>query len=996
MKKSLLLALLMLTSVMAGAQKREISGVLVDKDSREPIPMVTVQLLKMDSTFVAGAISSDSGKFVIQAPANGHYLLKLSSIGYVASFKRLLMQDDRDLRMGTVVMGSDAVMLKEARVTAQALKVTLKEDTFVYNSAAYRTPEGSTIEELVKRLPGAQVDDDGKITINGKQVKKILVDGKEFMTGDTKTAMKNIPTSIIDKVKSYDQKSDLARVTGIDDGDEQTVLDFGTKPGMNKGLMANADMAAGSQSRYSNRLFGGYFNADWRIFGMGNANNVNDMGFGGRGGFGRGRNGLNATKMTGTNINYEKKDLLKIDGSVRWNHNDGDVYTKSSSENFVSRVGSFSNSLRQNFSRGNQWNAQARIEWTPDTMTTITIRPTASLNSSDGITGGMSAAFNADPYTLTDDPLADASLARLAADSLLVNTSRTVNLTYSNSKSAGMMLQFNRRLNASGRNITLRADGNYGRNDNKALSANNVHLYQIQNRQGLDSTYQTNRYTVTPARNWNYTLQATYSEPLWRATFLQLRYRFAYSYNKSDRSTYDFSNLGEDYFAGALLGYRTWDNYLSRLARPYTSYLDSDLSRYSEYRNYTHSIELMFRMIREKYQLNAGVLAQPQRSHYVQDYQGLSVDTARRVSNVSPTFDFRYRFSKVSNLRINYRANTSQPAISDLLAVYDDSNPLNIRTGNPGLKPSFTQNFNFFYNNYSEQKRQAVMTNLRFSTTRNAISSRVTYNEQTGGRLTRPENINGDWNLNGAFMFNTPLDTAGYWNINTFSTVGYENNVGFVTLGRTADSQKNTSRDLQLGERFSGSYRNDWLEVELDGSLSYRHTRNNLQATANLDTWQFSYGANVNATMPWGTTLATDVHMSSRRGYADQSLNTNELVWNAQISQGFLSGRPLTVMLQFYDLLHNQSNLSRTVSAQQRSDTEYNSINSYVMLRVNYRLNVFGGKNARHDMHGPDMGPGGRRGRGGGPGGGPGGFGGRGRFGGGRPGGGFGGPSMVD
>ena len=233
-------------------------------------------------------------------------------------------------------------------------------------------------------------------------------------------------------------------------------------------------------------------------------------------------------------------------------------------------------------------------------------------------------------------------------------------------------------------------------------------------------------------------------------------------------------------------------------------------------------------------------------------------------------------------------------------------------------------------------------------------------------------------------MFNTPLDSAGYWNINTFTQLTYANDVGFVNLNRSAEAMKSTTKDLNLSERLSGSYRNDWLEVELNGSLAYRHSRNDLQSTANLDTWQFSYGANINLMAPWGTTLATDLHMNSRRGYTDTSLNTNELVWNAQLSQSFLKGRSLTVMLQFYDILQRQSNLSRVLTAQQRSDTEYNAINSYVMLHVNYRLNLFGTKDARQGMHnGPGFGPGDRRG---------GRYGGGGGFGGGRPRGGFGGP----
>ncbi len=753
-------------------------------------------------------------------------------------------------------------------------------------------------------------------------------------------------------------------MTGIDDGEEQTVLDFGVKAGMNKGLMVNADAGVGTKDRYSARAFGGYMKGDFKVFGMGNANNVNDMGFGGRGGFlGRGRNGLNASKMAGVNLNYEKKDTLKIDGSVRWNHSDGDVWSKSSSENYVSTVGSFSNSVSQAFSRGDNFNAQARVEWTPDSMTNIMFRPTLSLSNSDGLSRGSSASFNEDPYGYVTDPLSTEAMKTLAQNGVIVNSNTSNSITYSKSNSAGAMLQLNRKLNSRGRNITVRGDVSYTNSKSNSLSTNNVHLYQIKDALGQDSTYQTNRYNLAPSKSWNYTLQTTYSEPLWKGTFLQLRYQFKYSYSKSDRSTYDFSNLGEDFFSGVSAGYRSWDGYLNRLEHPYTDYLDKDLSRYSVYKNYTHNIELMFRMLRAKWQLNAGVMMQPQRSHYVQNYQGVNVDTTRHVTNLTPTLDFRYKFNKISNLRVNYRASTSQPSISQLLDIYDDSDPLNISTGNPGLKPSFNQNFRLFYNSYFEKTKQSVMTFVDFNNTQNSISNKVTYNEQTGGRITRPENINGNWNMNSALMFNTPLDSAGYWNINTFANFNYSNNVGYISLSRDANSIKNTTRDMTIGDRLAGSYRNSWLEVELNGAFNYRHSNNKLQPASNSNVWQYSYGGSISATAPWGTTLATDLNMNSRRGYTDNSLNTNELVWNAQVSHSFLKGRSLTVMLQFYDILHQQSNLSRNITASMRSDTEYNSINSYMMLHVNYRLNLFGGKQGRRGEHGPDDGPGGRGGR---------------------------------
>ena len=957
MKKSILMMLLLLVSIASFAQERLVSGAIIDRDTKDPIEQVTVQLLKTDSTYVTGAISNEKGLFHLNAPENGKYLLKITSVGYKPTVKRVVIEQDKNLALGNVVVGADAIMLKGAVVTAMAQKVTLKEDTFVYNSAAYRTPEGSVVEELVKRLPGAEVSDDGTIKINGKEVKKILVDGKEFMTGDTKTALKNLPTSIIDKIKAYDEKSDLSKVTGIDDGEEQTVLDFNVKKGMNKGLMSNIDLGIGNKDRYSARGMGGYFNNNNRFMLFGNANNTSDRGFGGGGprrGFGGG-NGLNASKMLAANYNYEEKNKFKFNTSLRWNHSDGDVWSRRSSENFMGSSSSFSNSLNQNFSRSDSWNGNIRLEWMPDTMTNILFRPSISWTTNDSRSTGISASYNQDPYQYTEDPLSDEGIEKMDEVDAVINRQKSVSLSYSKNNNIRGMLQLNRKLNNKGRNVTLRMDAKYTDKDSKSISLQNAHLYLVQNEAGLDSTYQTNRYNLTPSKDYSYSAQATYSEPLWKATFLQFSYKFTYSYSKSDRSTYDFSKYS---FDGISPEYGAWGNYLGRLDGELGDYRDDKLSRYSEYRNYTHDIQVMMRFIRQKYNLNFGVMIQPQRSKFIQDYQGKYVDTVRTVTNVSPTLDFRYRFSKMSNLRVNYRGTTSQPSISQLLDITDNSDPLNISKGNPGLKPSFTQNFRLFYNNFVQNHNKGVMTYINFSTTSNSISNKVTYDETTGGRITRPENINGNWNVMGAFMFNCSIDSTGVWNINTDTNLGYNHYVSYLSLDKSQDSQKNTTQNTTWNERLSLSYRNDWLELSLDGTLAYNHAKNKLQPNSNLDTWQFSYGPSMTLTAPWGTSLNTSLSCSSRRGYSDASMNTDEFVWNAQLSQGFLKGKPLTVMLQFYDLLHQQSTFSRAISSVSRTDTEYNAINSYAMLHVVYRMNLFGGKDARKENRGE--GPGGR------------------------------------
>lgn len=976
--------MLMAVSGIQAMAQRNITGKVLESDSQEPVAQTTVRLLKKDSTMVTGSLTDLNGFFRVKAPAAGSYIVQITCVGFKPFTKTIKVSADKDIALGTIDLSPDAIMLKGATVTGQASKVTLKEDTFVYNASAYRTPEGSVIEELVRKLPGAQVDDAGKVTINGKEVKKILIDGKEFMTGDTKTAMKNLPTSIVERVRAYDQKSDLARVSGIDDGEEETVLDFGIKRGMNKGYMVNADLAAGTRHRYSGRIFAGMQSSDLKIFVPLSANNVNDMGFPGGGGgrFGGGRQGLTATKMVGFNLNYEKKDRLKFDASIRWNHNDGDAVVRTSSENFMTGSSStFKNSLRSNLSRSNSWDARFRLEWTPDSLTNIMMRPQFNYNSSDGLSEGISLTMDADPYRWVKDPLDDSALGTLVDEDVVINRDRSNSITYSDSKSMGGWLQLNRRLNNSGRNVTLRFSGNVGDGMDKSFSNSLVEYFQLVNQHGEDSTHQTNRYAVTPTKNWNYGIRATYSEPIFRQTYLQFSYQYQYSYRKSDRATYDFSNIfTQKYidFFGIEPQYRGWDDYLRQVGYPYDSYKDDKLSRFSEYRNYNHTAEIMLRIVRKAYNLNVGFQVLPQRSHFTQDYQGVHTDTVRTVTNFAPTADFRWKISKVSQLRFTYRANSSQPSMSDLLDITDDSDPLNIRKGNPGLKPSFTQNFRLFYNNYIQNHQRSIMAHVNFSTTRNSISNMVTYNEQSGGSTIRPENINGNWNTFGMFMFNTAIDSAGYFNVNTFTTLRYNNNVGYVSVSRNEDSQKSTTRTTTIGERLAGSYRNDWLEVELNGSLEYMHARSELQSNNNLDTWTFSYGGSLQLTAPWGTQLSTSMNMNSRRGYNDASMNTNELIWNAQVSQSFLRGNALTLSLQMYDILHQQSTFSRTVDAMRRSDTEYNAITNYAMLHVIYRLNIFGGKNGGPRGH--EGGPGGRRGGGfGGPGGRPGGGGGFGR-----------------
>lgn len=943
MRHFLLFFLLGITTIYIQAQSQRnnpvISGNLTDLDSKEPLDQATIQLFWVsDSSFAGGTISNEKGNFSVEAPSNGTFRLKITSVGYQAWEREVSVRGLRDVDLGELRLTPDAVMLEGAVVTANVPQVVVKKDTLVYNPEAYRTPEGSAIEELIKRMPGSEIDEDGNITINGKQVKKIMLDGKEFMLGDIETALKNLPVSIIQNVKFYDRQSDQARITGIEDGNKETVLDFTVKKGMNRGYMTNMDIAGGTKHRYSGRIMGSSFTDNTRLVIMGNANNKEE-----NAGWWN-RRGLNSQKMLGSNINYDDGKKLKIDGSVRWNHRDGDNQNENSSENFYSQdYRTFSNNKSVSYSRNNNWNGNMRVEWKPDSLTNIMMRASGSYGTNDGTSRSSAATFSDDPYLHVQNPLDIEDINKMNSMNLAVNHNQQTNMSYGKNKSGNASIQLYRRLNPRGRNITIRMEGSAGDNQNRNVSNNDVHLFHIKNQLGEDSLYFTARYNTTPSDNSSYVLSFNYSEPLWKGAHLQANYELRYNKNKSDRKTYDFSHLPVNVFSGVEMAYRDWDSWLSPVYDTMEQFLDRELSRYSEYKNYTHNMRLTLRHWEEKYDYNVGFLVQPQRSNFIQDYRGRYIDTIRNVTNFTPTLDFHYKFSDQSNIWFHYRGDTRQPDITQLLDITDDSNPLYITQGNPGLKPQFTNSLNVYYNNYINRHKRSVVAYANYRHTRNSISNLVRYNSETGGSISRPENINGNWNADGGFTFNTALDSIAHWNIGTDSRVRYNNYVSYVAQ-KQADAEKNTTRSVNLSERLNVSFRNDWLEVTIDGSCTYQHTRNKLQPTANLDTWQFSYGGQMLLRLPKGFEISTNLREHSRRGYNNPSSNTNELIWNGQVSKTFLKSKTLIVALNFYDLLGQQSNFERWVNATGRSDTQYNSINSYAMLHVRYRLNIFGGK----------------------------------------------------
>lgn len=909
-----LLTSLLLLLVCASAQNKRIvvSGSIMESDTKEPIEQATVQLFSLpDSTFASGVVSLQNGKFTLSGIKAGKYVLKVSFVGFQTVMKPLQLTSAKPaFNIGQILLVPDAIMLDEAVIVAEAPQVVVVQDTTVYNASAYRVPEGAMLEELVKKLPGAEVDSDGKITINGKEVKKIMVDGKEFFTDDPKLAMKNLPVNMVDKVKAYDKKSDLARVTGIDDGEEEAVLDLTVKKGMKQGWFGNFVGGYGNKDRYDASMMLNRFTDNQQFSILGSANNTNNQGFSefaaaGQGMGGNAGNGINTTQSAGVNF-AKDTEKMQIGGDVQYGHSDRDAWSRSSTETYLKDGSSYANSMNNSRRKRDDVAANFRLEWRPDSMTNIIFRPSVNYSKTISNSDGISTTL----------------------DSQMDSVNQKISDSYGKNQSLALKgnLQINRKLGGKpGRNLTLRLNYNFSDNTSDQWSYSETEFYKKDSLSILDRFNDGENYSN------NYKLQLSYTEPVFTNRFLQFSYSYQYKKSHSQKYVYDADD--ENYY-------------------PVEDRIDS-LSNESKNKYSTQQVQVSLRTVREKYMYNVGLTLEPQKSTTTTLLgPNAKGPLSQTVLNFSPNVDFRYRFSKQEQLRLMYRGRSSAPDVEDLQVVKDVTNPMNLIYGNPSLKPSYNNRFMMFYNRYSPERQRGMMLNVSFNNTLNSVTNKVAYNEETGAKITNLVNVNGNWNTNAYFSFNTPFKNRKF-TMNTYTNASYNNMVGYSSVGKM-DAEKSTTRNLNLYERLTGNFRSDVFEFGLTGSIRYGFSHNSIQKENNQETYDYVIAANTNINLPWDIYLSSDVNYSIQSGYGE-GFDKNVVLWNAQISKNFLRRKQATLRFKIYDILHQQNSLTRTVTSNYTQDTEYNTLGSYFMFHFVYRLNTFGGKQARKGM-----GPGGR------------------------------------
>ncbi len=924
--KNVSTALLFLISATV-ATAADITGVITD-NFHESLPDATVRLLaSRDSSFIKASIADMNGQFRITNVNKGKYILEATYLGYNKAYKNISV-GSKNISADTIVMSESSILLKETTVIGIKTPIKVMEDTVEFNADSYKTQPNAVVEDLLKRLPGVEIDTDGKITANGKEVTKILVDGKEFFSDDPKVASKNLPVNMVDKLQVVDRKSDLARMTGVDDGEDETVINLTVKKGMKNGWFGTVEAGYGTDDRYQGTFnINRFWNGNQLTF-IGNANNTNELGFTDGNGnrfrrFG-GNQGINNSQSFGVNFNIGKEEIIRFGGDVMYSHSDRDTRKRQNREYLLENPYTTA-STSDATDKGHNVRADFRIEWKPDSFNSFDFRPRMSVNINDS-----------------------------ESDQLSITQGKNLSLSLGNShgksyEASGRLIYNHQFKQHRGRSLSI--FGNYQFSNVREHS--NTYAYNMfyQFNDSLDIYDQ-----FTDNHTWSNSVSGriSWTEPLGNVkngNFLTVAYRASYRWNNADKLVYDRPVvLSETDFWNYLVNGVAYDIPVPTIDENGDVLIDSLSNRF---RNdfFNQDIRVGYKKVSRSYTLDAGLSLVPSMSRSINLMHDAKSIPTRWVWNFAPFLRFRYKFGPQRTLNVDYMGRSSQPSMNQLQPVADYSDPLRVVQGNPDLDPTFNHNIRLRFQSFNPESQQSIMTMADVRISQNSIISRTSYNQETGAQFTTYENVNGVWNGRIMNMFSQPLRNKAFtFNNNIFAN--FSQTVGFNNMLR------NTSRSIMLAESFSFAYRPENFEFELRPTYRIQTTFNSTNIGNNPTVHNYGGIFNGYWYTPIGIILNTDLNFQATKGYAN-GFDTNTWMWNASISYQFLKGKQATVMLKVYDILHQQQSVNRSVTANYIDDTEYNTLTRYAMLTFTYRFNTFGKGNEPASRNQHRFGPGG-------------------------------------
>ena len=907
MKKIILFALLLLPFFAVKAQiKIQVSGVVKDSTD-EAVISAAVRLESTKDT--VNTITNLDGVFVFGNIKSSEFVLTITALGYKPVKKRYFNDAKAtQIILDPIIMGKDSRVLNEVVVNG-TLDVVIKEDTLEYNAGQYKLKENAVAEDLLKKLPGIEVDRDGNVTAQGKAITKIRVNGKDYFGGDVKTATQQLPANIIEKVQIIDDYGDQANITGVRDGEADKILNFTVRKDKNKGYLARGIVGGGDQDRYQGSLFAATFDNDQQLAVLGNFNNTNANVFsltqgavggggGGRGGPGGGggaSNGLTGVNSVGFNYRDSWGKKITAYGSYSYNGRNN-ITTSSNLQDLLNGGNTISNNTFDNSDNtNNNHRFNFNFEYKIDSLNYLKIIPNVNFTNSDATTLSRFTTERSNIPSSSNN-----------GNSSFVNE-------FSNPNYGGEIL-YNHRFGAKARNFSINANFNSTSN-----SQNQDYIYSLFNTQ----TSQLERYQYQiingENQNDNVRIRTSYTEPISKTKNLEFNYAYSFARTDNDRRV---------------------DNSASSTQAPV---FDQSLSNAYVFDFVTNRFGFNYRVNEKKYEYNAGFSVQPT------SLTGTG-GTNRQVTNLFPTGRFSYKFSRTRQISINYNGQANQPGYTQLQPITDKTNVQFYVTGNPQLNPEFTNSINLRYNNFDFASGNTVFTNVSYSFTKDKIVTNIITNPIANDRTVLQEtlytNASGFYTVNGFYAFSKPFAEKKYV-VGLRGSAFYNNNISLI------NDLENTGKNLILSQRLNVQINPvEWLELVPAATYTYNKNDNtlNTRANAKVNTISTSFDSKIYFAKTW--IFSTSFDKSFNSGF--NAINVNPFIINTYLEKQFFEGKKGSLKLQAFDLLNESTALSFNATGNSTTLSQSNRLARYFMLSFSFNISKFAGG----DVKTPDFGGG--------------------------------------
>lgn len=882
-------------------------------EGQEVLPYTNILVLEAgDSTLVKGVMSDAGGNFRLSfhAKKESPYLLKVSYIGMKPEF-RALNTGKTKIHVGNIVL-TEGLELSEVVVTAPIKEVELVGDTTVINADAYRIPEGSNLEELVKKIPGLEYDRQNKTLVyNGLPIAEINVNGEAFFAGNHALALENLPADLVSRIKVYDKRSEMEKFMGIKTGEENYVLDLQTKKEFNGTLMTSVAAGKGNNKKKEAELISNFFKTG--------GENLSVIAKSGN------RNMTSANKdnrQDNVAVNFLKKFGKKIhlNGNVMYsnaiNGNEGTSYY----EQYLKTGNRYRYATSDRHNTNRMASTMLSMKWNIDKMTLLNL--SGSFSAMKGTNGSDSrqATYNENPELDITAPFNGEENGQTEND-IRVNGIRMNSRSTSANRQYFLNADLTRRLNEKGSSLGLTMQYSEGRGKNEAFSVSSTTYYQLQDEWGNDSVLYRNQYYDSPNRNRKFSLGLILTQPLHKSLRAQLSYKFRRENQNNDRNTYDLSR----FFDG------TDDEPLYTLPEGYEAAYTDSLSNRSRSHTTAHEVALHLNYTDRTWEINAGLSVVPERQSLDQKTGRMQADTLRTSVNYYPAVTVLWH-KKKTRVQLSYEGDTKQPGLTELLTLTDNSDPLNITRGNPSLRPSYNQRVRL----EARDTKIGLNGDMTWANTVNSVTRAVTYNTQTGGIESYPVNVNGNWNARATVRYQKRIKRR--FSVTARTGASFSQNVSLINEGQQEMPERSTTHNTTLNANLRFGYQPQWGGFDLTGDWRFRHSTNLLRETGDY-TRDYRLGVNAYADLPGGIQLRSDVDYSFRNGTNITPGEDDQVVWNASLSWRFLKQKKAELSFYWADILSQKKNFTRSVSSSGLSERHTQQIGSWFMLSFKYRFN---------------------------------------------------------